>query len=1296
MPAVSADVRISEFLASNDDGLEDENGDSSDWIEIHNSGPSAVDLDGWSLTDKVSELQKWQFPQVILPAGGRLVIFASGKDRTIPGLPLHTNFALSKGGEYLALVESDGTTIATEFSPSYPTQATDTSYGSEEGQTTETVIALESPGRAGVPTSQSQFNIQFSGWNTNINGAFLGSAWDPITSGVGYETGSGTYGALIGSAGDVESEMHDVNPSIFIRLPFSLNNASQISAATLRMRWDDGFEAFLNGQPIAADRNPSTAAWNSVATDGRNDGLNDEQIDFTIDLGLASLNEGNNLLAIQGFNRTVDSSDMLIQPELVLTRTLSGEGTLAYFPAPSPGEANGLGDPHLAPIIGAVTDEATAPPTGTAGSPDLTLTAEVIAGTEDIQSVVVHYRTMFGPESTVIMSDNGISPDVVSGDGIYSATIPTSQVSPGEMLRWRFEATDVTTESRTSPLFADPLDSDRYYGTVADDPELELANLPVLQTFVEDQNAVDTRAGGRVSIYYLGRFYDNIQMDLHGQSTATFPKKSYDVDFNDGNRFRWKDGERKVKDINLLTNWADKSKVRNTLAYELYQSVGAGHHFAFPVRMERNGQFFSVTDMVEDGDDRYLERIGLDPDGALYKMYDKMEDPASAAKKTRKEEGTQDLQDLINNISTSLGSTQLKRNAYDHVDIAATVNHLVANQVIGITDTGHKNYYLYRDTEGSGEWRPLPWDVDLCFGRRWTVGQQYFDDNIYTGILIWRINPLWDLVHYNSEFRGMFVRRFETMRRQMHQSVSPPSATDQFRARVIEIEDMIDPAGSFSDADRDYNAWGSWGDMQDTSAASARIYNEWLPQHRGVIFSSGLSINGSFIPSTQPTVPDITIQTVEYNPSSGNQNEEYVIVKNNSGASVDLSGWTLEGAIDYTFPDGTVILVGSGTSASGYRGLIHIARDAAAFRSRSSGPTGGQSRYVQGGYSGQLSARGETLTLRTDTGNFVDDFVISPDPSPAQQYLRVAEINYHPADPTAAELLVMPALDDSDFEFVEIINIGPAPLILDGATFVEGIEFTFPPSTTLSAGGRIIIASNPAALALRYPAISVPVLGPFLGRLDNAGERLHLVDAVGENILDFSYSDDWYPPSDGGGASLVLRDTTTPFNFYDEPGSWGSSPDSNGSPGDPGTGYLIHFNGWQAEHYLPSEREPGQPGHPDFDGDLDGWTLWYEYALGTDPLVFDPPQFVAETNGSGATTEFGIRYPRRPMTSDVRVELLGSTSVGGFSPIAGAIETDPQTLGPRQESVLLHDTAPISAAPRKFYQLRITPITASP
>jgi hypothetical protein len=127
---------ITEFLASNASINRDEDGDYSDWVEIHNPDATEVSLAGWHLTDAANNKTKWTFPAgVTIPANGYLLVWASNKNRGSSTTPLHTNFALSSGGEYLGLIRPDGVTVVSEFAPTYPPQSNDTSYGISQGTT---------------------------------------------------------------------------------------------------------------------------------------------------------------------------------------------------------------------------------------------------------------------------------------------------------------------------------------------------------------------------------------------------------------------------------------------------------------------------------------------------------------------------------------------------------------------------------------------------------------------------------------------------------------------------------------------------------------------------------------------------------------------------------------------------------------------------------------------------------------------------------------------------------------------------------------------------------------------------------------------------------------------------------------------------------------------------------------------------------------------------------------------------------------------------------------------------------
>lgn len=128
--ATGLNVRITEFMAGNTETILDNDGDYSDWIEIHNAGPEAVSLGNWYLTDNAGNLTKWRFPAGLkLPPDTYLLVWASDKDRRNVAAPLHTNFKLTKtAGNFLGLVYSDGVTLLSAFT-AYPTQSDDISYG---------------------------------------------------------------------------------------------------------------------------------------------------------------------------------------------------------------------------------------------------------------------------------------------------------------------------------------------------------------------------------------------------------------------------------------------------------------------------------------------------------------------------------------------------------------------------------------------------------------------------------------------------------------------------------------------------------------------------------------------------------------------------------------------------------------------------------------------------------------------------------------------------------------------------------------------------------------------------------------------------------------------------------------------------------------------------------------------------------------------------------------------------------------------------------------------------------------
>jgi hypothetical protein len=159
---------------------------------------------------------------------------------------------------------------------------------------------------------------------------------------------------------------------------------------------------------------------------------------------------------------------------------------------------------------------------------------------------------------------------------------------------------------------------------------------------------------------------------------------------------------------------------------------------------------------------------------------------------------------------------------------------------------------------------------------------------------------------------------------------------------------------------------------------------------------------------------------------------------------------------------------------------------------------------------------------------------------PSTANLIVSEISYFPQPP------------HQDAEFIELTNLGPEALDLTGASFTEGVDFSFPAGTTLAAGGRILVVENIEAFeALHGPGH--PIAGIFQDGtvLSNTGERLKLEAKDGSILLDFIYGTDfpWPASANGQGRSLVLVDPANP----QLPQSWRPSAEHGGNPGSTDT-----------------------------------------------------------------------------------------------------------------------------------------------
>ncbi|MGC6426201.1 MAG: CotH kinase family protein [Akkermansiaceae bacterium] len=1280
LPAVGADVIISEFLASNVSGITDEDGDDSDWIELSNISESPVDLAGWHLTDRSDELDQWTFPSLILNVGEEVVIFASGKNRALAGQELHTNFKLGTSGEYLALVRPDGVTVENDFAPAYPQQYPDVSYGiGTSGGTTVLLAGADAPLKYKVPADASEDVGSANAWNELT---FNDSSWTSGNMGVGYATAaSDPYDAFIGNNGDLQQVLYRENTTVYLRVPFQITNPAEVTALEFSARYDDGFGISINGSPFLATANdPTDGVWDFEARAGgsHSDSLAIALEAFAIDLNQVNLVAGRNVLTVHGLNRTPTNSDFLFDGELKALISSAGGQDEVYMASPTPGSENGAGVTNLGPVVRGVTENPPRP--DLAQESTLLVTAKVTATENPVDRVDLFYRRGFLAESSLQMLDDGINGDVLAGDGVFSVQMPLAGLEAGEMIRWRVEARDGTGVVSKEPFFSDPLNSPEYFGTAAVDHAV-VSDLPVLEWFIQNPSGANNRTGTRASVIYLGEFYDNIFCRVRGASSSGLAKKSYKFDFNTGHHMRIDDDPDsvRVEEFNLNTTWTDKAYVRQSLSYDVYDLAGSPGCVSFLTRVEQNGAFFSVAAFIEQVDQRLLRREKrMDDEGALYKMFNGVTSGTSGVeKKNRKHESNADLIALVNGINTS--GVTLENYIFDHIDLPRQLNYMAATVLTQNNDNMKKNFYLYRDTEGSGEWTQLPWDTDLTWGSHYMTNDSISHDGIwatadwilggrssnarlspshpfvgaqeYLGNRSW--NKMIDKLLENDRFKEMFRRRLRTL-------------IDELMLTSV-IDDRIDAMelALGNDAVLDKNKWGQFGQQQTLAEALGILQNDYLVPRRTHLAVTHLASNSRsypFGPATSALLPDAQVMSPQLNfgdyeasPESGNQDEEFIEIQNTNNLAIDLTGWKLEGGVDFEFLPGTII--------EANRSLF-VSPEVATFRARSESPTGGEGLNVEGGYEGQISARGEMISLIDPGDSVAAVLTTSSDPSDQQNALRITEIFFAPTG-------------GKEFEFIEVRNVGGTVLDLAGVSFSDGVEAIL--SGTLAPGEYGLVVSNP----VNFPGQNI--VGTYTGALNNGGEQLTLRDSVGENILSFDYEGDWFLPAQNLGYSLEIRDDSVSWQTWDERSSWAISSDLGGSPGtaDPGN-WGQDYRSWSEEHFSVAQLADPLISGPAADASGDGMTNLLSYALGLNPNHdnYDALPVVSTTGN-----EVQLSFSRASKTVDLEMVVEVSHDLQNWDPTASQISVTANPSG--GEDVVYRSNFNGSDQARQFMRVRV-------
>ncbi|BCX46429.1 PKD repeat-containing protein [Haloferula helveola] len=203
-------------------------------------------------------------------------------------------------------------------------------------------------GAASATVTNSTSGVFDLAWKTP---GFNDTAWTPGSLGTGFDVNKGNgnqpYLALIGSNLNLATSMKDNSVGCLIRVPFEITDPAAVLLMDLRINYDDGFIAYINGHEVARANVPNgPPAWNTAASSDRPDPSAMTPSVFQLPIAPDMFVEGTNILAIYGANWSIDSRD---DKEFLISATL--DGTVTTFPEPPSSPfltaVSGIADPAM-------------------------------------------------------------------------------------------------------------------------------------------------------------------------------------------------------------------------------------------------------------------------------------------------------------------------------------------------------------------------------------------------------------------------------------------------------------------------------------------------------------------------------------------------------------------------------------------------------------------------------------------------------------------------------------------------------------------------------------------------------------------------------------------------------------------------------------------------------------------------------------------------------------------------------------------------------------------------------------
>ncbi|MDA7873013.1 CotH kinase family protein [Akkermansiaceae bacterium] len=1253
---------ISEFMAANETGLQDGDGEFSDWIEIFNPTASSVDLSSYFLTEDSSDLTKWSFPPLPLAPGERIIVFASGKGAAGPAGEIHTNFKLSAGGEYLALVTASGSTLLQEFAPTYPALDEDVSYGILRGDlSTSRVLGTPTPGQPNdasiPPPSAVTFSLNSRTFSETLN---LSLATETAGASIYYTTDGSTpstkNGILYSSAINLTSTSHlraiavregvagPISGENFIRLAADLVNyesdlplmiIDNFGAGTVPAK---GWSGTGSGVQQVARQN---AVW---ATFDRNETT-----------GLASLTDPPQMISRTGIRgRGAFSSTWSQKPYSIEVWDENGEEK----------DVNVLGMPAHSDWVLYYPD------TDRNKDPSMMFNTFMYELSNNMGRYAARIRWV-----EAFVNTNGGALSLADRRGVYAIF---EKVSRGE---GRLEF-DKLTEDGTEGgwlLGLNRMDSIPVGGYPAENgstrPQLFHTRGPnrVSQTSANSAGSgddiprqsngylnFDNPSGYRITatqrtaiedwfVEFEDVLYDNSQWldPINGYRKYLDPKDFVEY-FMFNNLSRNGDGML----ISMFPWKGDDGKLRMGPAWDYNWSsyyVGGGPTGTFRHRGDRlwYRRLFDDPDFEQ----LYVDRWFYHRDRAM---------------------SNTGIESIVNEQAAEIGTTRAIRQGFSN--------------------------------EGS-------WNSELNTFKNWLTTRADWYDGQFTPRPVYNQN--------GGEVAGNFIVKFSPPPGTIYYTTDgsdPRRSGGGISPSAIQFEGGVTMTKVVAEGDAVRVTIPTATAPPSGLGWTSALFNDttWLTGTTGVgydrvnTYDPHINLN---LDTTMGRVNTSAYLRLEFDLANASSYDVMRLkMKYDDGFVAYLNGALIASE---NAPATLVWDSGANGGHSDTEAVNFVTFDVNAHVGELVNGTNilaihglndgiGSSDFLitpelEVGQStvsnGLVLNESVLITARTRDGSDWSApaeayFLVDTIPASAEN-LVISEFHYRPADASAIELAAG-FTDRDDFEFIELMNRGSQTINLNGVKFVDGVTFDFSTAEirSLDSGARVLIVKNLAAFEERYGnAFSSKIAGEYSGNLSNDGELITLVDATGTNILSFTFNDQspWPEEPDGDSYTLVLINPMGPIiPEHGDPANWRASASSGGSPGGSGSS---NYNDWKIANGLPIPETDADP-------DRDGRDNLLEYFEGTNPNSSDLASGTIDLESltlEGVTKHYIVFRFRRNLTAD-DVSLAPQISVDLNNWLEGSANIvlhERTRISDTQENLVFRSTAPAGSALQKFGRLKL-------